>query len=552
MSKIIIYTVIMGGYDSLPVVTLNDEIEYYCYTDYIPENTNGWTCVYLAPIFKDNKLNVGYLKANPHLIFPWNAIVVWIDSNVESLELSRAQIYAMLEGHSIAALPHPHRHFFYGESAVVADYSLDNRNKIAKWEQELKSMEFPDNDNLAELGFLIRDLRDSNVRRFNKTWWSFILEGSRRDQLSFTPALWYHNLKWKAIKTVNIPPTTSVFFTPIFKEHLNPLKRVIPNKIPSFIVSDFSPFCWTELIDSKDKSGKNRNHYLHHEYWTEELLENIRSLNEIVQEQGGSIKENYFYIEKKNIGKHSIPDIRHAWKREYLKKAILPSRWGIEIGFRQGHSTALMLGCNPNLSIIAIESAPDQITFACAQKLSSIYNTRLEVYYDKPAKAITVLSGKLSFEKLEFIHYNSPDVFDAEEFQEFMEWYLCTSSIGCRIIISDMITEISFVMNKLYSLSILNQVNPGVPNISENRQYIKFSHMDSASFRELFSSKYYANDTIHEMEIIQDRNTTLQKINDELIREKISIEKKLKGKENLLLYFVHKVKPILRKFLKLQ
>jgi hypothetical protein len=542
MCKIIVYTVIMGGYDSLPVVSPDDEIEYYCYTDHIPENTNGWICVYLAPIFKDNKLNVEYLKANPQLIFPWSAIVVWIDSSIESIELSRAQIYAILEGHSIAALPHPHRHFFYGESAVVADHSLDNRNKIAKWEQELKSMEFPDNDNLAEVGFLIRNLQDSNVRRFNKTWWSFIIEGSRRDQLSFTPALWYHNLKWKAIKTANIGPTTSILFKPIFKEHANPSKRVISNKFPSFIVSDFSPFCWTELIDSKDKSGKNRSHYLHHEYWTELLLENIRNLNEIVQEQGGSIKENYFYIEKEKISKHSIPDIRHAWKREYLKKAILPSRWGIEIGFRQGHSTALMLGCNPNLSIIAIEPTSNKITDACIQKLSSIYNTRVEVYYDKPAKAIAKLAEKLPLEKIEFVHYNVPDVFDAEEFMEFMEWYLYTSSIGCRIIISDMITEISFIMDKLCSLSILDQIDPGVPNISENRQYIKFSHVNQASFEEVFSVENYAN----EVTMIHDRNITLQKTIDELVNENVLLKKELKDKENILFYLISKVKLILK------
>ena len=528
----------MGGYDNLPLITGDtDGIEYYCYTDHIPQNTNRWNCVLLTPIFKDNKLNVQYLKANPHLLFPWNSIVIWIDANIETIEISKEQIYGLLQDHSIASLPHPHRHFLYGESAVVADRDLDNKNKLAKWESEIKSMGFPDSDDLAELRFLIRDLNNSSVRIFNKTWWSFMLEGSRRDQLSFTPALWYHNLKWKAI-SLNLEA----------KYHSNPHKRAISNEFPSFMVSDFSPYCWTELIDSKDSSGKIRKHYLHHEYWTEELLENLRSIYEIVEEHKGTVEENYFYVEKKITSKYSIPDIRYAWKREYLKKSILPSRWGLEIGFKQGHSAALMLAYNPELSIIAIAPSQDQITSACAQKLSSAYPNRLEVYYDNPAKALAELSGKLPFEKIEFIHYNSPALFDLEEFKSFMEWYLCKSTIGCRIIISDMNPDMNFIMDELCLSSILTQIDPGVPNICENRQYVKYSQMSVDAFKDVFSENHFNKDN-HELLIIRDKNTSLQHLNEALMKENAFLKREVKNNDNVYFYLIGKLKSKLKRIL---
>lgn len=43
---------------------------------------------------------------------------------------------------------------------------------------------------LVDTGFMVRELHDERVKKVMETWWSKVLNGSRRDQLSFNYACW--------------------------------------------------------------------------------------------------------------------------------------------------------------------------------------------------------------------------------------------------------------------------------------------------------------------------------------------------------------------------
>ena len=563
MRRIIVYIVIIGNYDTLPKIVFDDGIEYYCFTDVIPENSNGWTCIYFSPVFLDNKLNAGYLKVNPHLLFPWDSIVLYIDSNLDVLDLTKQQILYLCQNHPITVLPHRFRNFVFGEAAILANDNLDNKNKIAVWEQQLKSMGFSDDEKLAENGFLIRDLRQPDVRKFNETWWSFLIRASRRDQLSFNPALWHLNLVCHMIKVdFNDSNRLEYFKFPFTNSHKNFEKRYIVNDFPALEISNFSPFCWTEMYRSANFFGTLRNHYFfQQELWTEKTLKILRSINEIIKAQNTPIRDNYFFIDKKNITEYSAFDIRLAWKREYLRKSILPSRWGIEVGFNHGHSAALMLGYNPNLLLIAIEPNPDKTTYLSAEKLNSVYNRTLEIYYNNPSAVLKDLSGKLPLEKIEFIHYNSSQTFEPSVFWGFMEWYLCKASLGCRLIISDHTPEIQQVLDRLLFTNVIQQVNPGVPDISDNKQYVKLDQMKSNTCQVLASMYSVATGFEKEAALtenvdysILELNNKLQNQNDEFSRDNEALRNELqllknnsKQFENQILYYYRRVKNFLIK-----
>ncbi len=537
MTRTIVYTAIMGGYDLLPEVTNKEEIEYYCFTDSIPEDTNGWTCIYVAPFFKDNKLNVNYLKTNAHLLFPWDSVVVWVDSNLDKVELTKSNILTLVQDQLVATLFHRYRQTVFGEIAVVAEYNLDNRNKLSKWELELKSMEYPDDDKLSELSFLIRDIRSPEVRRFNETWWRFLINGSRRDQLSFNPALWYHNMSWKAIKADNNSVGESEFeFS--FGGHSNPSKRMVPGNASSFNPEDFTPFCWTEFHPSINKRGKSQYHHLYQqEFWTKETLYHLRMLNHMLERHTIKANENYCFIEKTNIGEYSVPDIRYGWKREYFRKSILPSKWGLEIGFRQGHSAAIALGYNPNLKIVAIEEQPDAATYACAEVLTGIYRTRLEIYYGNTGAVMGDLLQTAMLEKVEFVHYNVPPEYNKEEFWGFLEWYLCKATLGCRLIISDMLPEINSVLGIVYSLAVIDYIDPGIPFMGEVRQMIKIVHLESEQFNEMKSWHISGNDAEVEKSNTRTNNVAYEKINKTLLVENNNLRQANHGLKQEIEYF---------------
>lgn len=558
MSRTIVYTAIMGGYDHLPeIISKDEQVEFYCFTDSIPQNTNGWTCIQVQPFFKDNKLNIGYLKTNAELLFPWDSVVVWVDSNIGIIELSRTQIFQMIHEQPVATLLHRQRQTVFGEIAVVAEYNLDNKHKLAKWEVELKSLGYPDDNKLAELNFLVRDLRQPKVRQLNKTWWRFLLHGSRRDQLSFNPALWYHNMPWKVIKADN-NSAGEFDFKYSFQVHADSAKRAVPNSSPSFDRQNFAPFCWTELHSSKNQSGEQQEHYLYQqEFWTEETLVNLKEINKILEEHQKTADENYCFIQKENIHEYSVPDLRYGWKREYFRKAILPAQWVIEVGFRQGHSAAIALGYNPYVKILAIEAQPDEVTKVCANKLVSIYPNRLELHYDNTATVFASLQQKAALEKIELVHYNTSRVFNAEEFWGFIEWYLCRATIGCRLLISDINKEVNSVMGIVYSMALVDYLNPGMPPTGDVQQMVKLAHMEPSQLEELKSWHQSIDVVRAEGHKFRTNNISFRKVNEALLEQNNELKTEVAHLRDYILkfekpeiYFLRRVKRLIKKFIK--
>jgi hypothetical protein len=558
MNKVIIYTAIIGGYDLLPKIREEEGIEYYCYTDVIPEDSNGWNCIYIPSFFKDNKLMIGYLKINPHLLFGSEVVAVWIDSNTDTVELTSTQIFLFLKDHPIATFSHRLRKTVFGELAIIAEYNLDNRNKVMKWESELKSMGFPDDKGLGEHGLLIRDLRNPKVRNLNDTWWRFLLIGSRRDQLSFMPALWYLNLEVKHIHYEDKDSKRTEFLKYPFREHSNPAKRTIENKSPSFQPEDYSAFCWTELHPT-ETGNKGKEFYLaDSERWTLQTLEGIRALNHLVHSHNISVRENYCYLEKETISRYSTPDLRYAWKREFLRKAVLPSQRGIEIGFGHGYSAAIMLGYNPLLSLIAIEPAPDQLSYDCEKELIRQYDRRLEVYYGKVDKALEELSQKLPLEKIEFVHYNSSLLEGINEFWMLMEWYLCKALVGCRLILSEFSKEIATVVKFIQLSGMLDQLNPGMADVADNKQFIKVRTITLEECKQL-RSLYNDRRTDYQEHVVAtmineklnrviDHNAHITKELEALSYHYQELKKYTNKLENPYLYLKIKIKRLLEHF----
>jgi hypothetical protein len=533
MPNIIVYTAVFGKYDSnLPKVTSQDDaIQYFCFTDHPFENSTNWQCIYTPPFFKDNKLNSSYLKTNAHLLFPSDSIVIWIDSNFEEFAHNSDDFYNMLQGRSIATLPHPERQTVLGEAAIVASDQLDYVNKVMAWEKELIALGYPDNAGLAETAFLIRDLRNVETHHFNQSWWQFLCQGSRRDQLSFNPALWYHKTSWTPIKVELKDGNRDDFLVIKRREHSNLSTRSIKQSHPAFSIKDFASTCWLEMHPVAKTSEHTSKLYFVDttEYSMSDLLNQTRALNNFIQNSlDENLQDNYCFVEKQHIHQYSAPDIRFAWKRQALRKATLPSRLGIEIGFLYGHSSAIMLAHNPKLTLLSIDTLNTPLTQQCAAHLSEIYNKRLDIYAGKIRPTLKKISEEISIDNVEFLHFNTTEKNNIDHFEELLEWFLCHCPIGCRLICSDNVPEAEALIILLYGQGIIDNIDLGFPQTERNTHFIKLRNLTSDEYIGL-KTKKQENEHTPELDLLKQRTFSLEIVNDELRQEKAGLENELKN-----------------------
>ncbi|MCD7978378.1 MAG: DUF616 domain-containing protein, partial [Tannerellaceae bacterium] len=85
MNKKVIYTCLVGNYDSLsqPGIVC-EEFDYICFSNNIKEQKIGVWQIRPIPFFHGNKTRLSrYVKLNPHIVLPNYIYSLWIDANIE-------------------------------------------------------------------------------------------------------------------------------------------------------------------------------------------------------------------------------------------------------------------------------------------------------------------------------------------------------------------------------------------------------------------------------------------------------------------------------------
>ena len=198
--RIAVYTVILGGYDSLKLPEVMDpRLDYIVFAD-VPIPNTGVFHVRPVTYFCHDMMRVArFVKTHPHFYLPKYDVVIWIDASVMIL----GDIYPFVEsflasGKLVAAIPHPFRSTIHEEVEECIRAGLDDpavmRAQVALYRQDGLG-----DTRLAETGFSMFDLRDSRTTAFLDLWWSEIERHSRRDQISFNYATSRCGLDWHAL-----------------------------------------------------------------------------------------------------------------------------------------------------------------------------------------------------------------------------------------------------------------------------------------------------------------------------------------------------------------
>ncbi|MEY0174295.1 glycosyltransferase domain-containing protein [Providencia rettgeri] len=188
MKKILIYTAITGGYDSLnPVLAEEPNVDYICITDY---NFTGnipspWRHIRLPPSKLSNKNLARFCKINPHILFPYYNTSIWIDGNVSIKQPLSLLAFEVLKNHKIASYEHWGRDQTEQEFYECARCGFDFAWKL-KRQSTRYILDGYTSPNFFENNVIFRNHMDKKIIDMQNIWWKEYILGGKRDQYSFT------------------------------------------------------------------------------------------------------------------------------------------------------------------------------------------------------------------------------------------------------------------------------------------------------------------------------------------------------------------------------
>lgn len=196
-SKIVVYTAITGGYDALLEPQVIDEgVDYVCFTD----NQELHSTVWNIEKIKNNGLDSSRLsrkfKTMPEQFFSDYDLSIWVDGNLQIRGSLKEYVNRYMRECNLLCFPHPWRNCLYEEAAVVKKLGLDDKDVIDRQIDFIRADGFPADYGLAAGSCLVRFHNEDHMAGLGRRWWSMVLNGSRRDQLSLTYACWKENVAY--------------------------------------------------------------------------------------------------------------------------------------------------------------------------------------------------------------------------------------------------------------------------------------------------------------------------------------------------------------------
>ncbi len=197
--RIAVYTCIVGDYDDLIQPLVEDSrCDYYYLGLSRPENIGVYKWIDITGKFPDavsrdyHRIN-RYCKIHPHIFFPQYDYSVYIDGSIQiqttisHLLSKRGNIGIASYGMPFVADTYEHAtSMWYRNGRGESDGRIRIRNQMQRYAKE----GFPRFFGFTENGVLVREHCNENCIRVMDTWWSEVLNYSRRDQLSFMYAIW--------------------------------------------------------------------------------------------------------------------------------------------------------------------------------------------------------------------------------------------------------------------------------------------------------------------------------------------------------------------------
>lgn len=211
-NKIAIYAANIGCREEIPSAPNLPGVDFFVFTDRHGTKSKGWNLLPLDYFEVDPKRTALYYKTHPHLFFKDYDFIIWCDQNVTIRSLGGFDHFLKHDGKKIASFAHWGRSCLYKEGEAVIKSKRDTTENVWKQLSRYEKEGFPKEFGLFETNVIFERHLDSQVIEFNRLWWSQIVSGAKRDQLSFTYCLWKTNLECLHVEPKPITSRNSINF----------------------------------------------------------------------------------------------------------------------------------------------------------------------------------------------------------------------------------------------------------------------------------------------------------------------------------------------------
>lgn len=200
--KFCVYTCITGDYDNLHEIKHPEKnIDYYCFTNNKNLKSKTWKIIQIENEGLDNQRLSRKIKMLGHPIISKNHdISIWMDASISWDKNISDFVKIYLKNKPFAAFKHSQRKSIQEEAVACLKYHKDTKENIVHTLDFLKAENFPDNLGLYEMTVFIKKHNDPKVIETMNLWFNVNSKYSKRDQLSFTYAIWKTGLIPSTIK----------------------------------------------------------------------------------------------------------------------------------------------------------------------------------------------------------------------------------------------------------------------------------------------------------------------------------------------------------------
>lgn len=202
IKNICVYTCIMGNYDKLKELSFKEEgIDYICFTNNKTLISKTWKVIYVDNDGLSDHLLSRNIKIIGHpYLFKNYDFTVYMDGSMQIVK----SIWKFMDKYNIldytfSGFVHSYRNCIYEEAEACIELRKDNVEVINEQMRRYRKENYPKNNGLIEATILFRKINDSKVKETMKLWFNELLNGSKRDQLSFNYVLNKTGLIWNKI-----------------------------------------------------------------------------------------------------------------------------------------------------------------------------------------------------------------------------------------------------------------------------------------------------------------------------------------------------------------
>lgn len=196
-SRLVIYTVIAGNYDTLKDPEFIDEnCDYVCFTDSGELASGIWQVRMMEDAGLDSTRHQRMYKVLPHRFLPEYEYSVYVDGNVRITGSLRDFVRNQWKGAPLLGLKHPSRDNVYDEAEACINLGKDDPGIIRRQIARYRSEGYRADNGLTVTNIMFRRHKDKRLVKVMEDWWDEIRENSRRDQLSFCYVCWKNHFEY--------------------------------------------------------------------------------------------------------------------------------------------------------------------------------------------------------------------------------------------------------------------------------------------------------------------------------------------------------------------